>query len=803
MIPSPVIRNSPSGPELQYDSSLAGQVLGIDSDGTVIPIPTTSATYLPTGNKDQSKLNVLMASMATGAQLSITVLPGMFDCDVDAVVPAQTSLIYKEVTFSGTGMPFSQTESSDVTVASAKVLMNPPPLTVGTYAPPNSRRNLFSNTKLTQGPGSSIHVDMLNQFAFYGKSDLTPVTTLASGTPLVAIHNNVIVVHPWSAPSVGSVLWLQQKVAGVPWVGSCTAKLLRVGVAVIGTTDATAVGLYGAGGTLNGKILKLNVDGAGESSLTLVAPIDVMALLTAIYAQWPALTSVAIAGASSQKITLTANQIVVGTGSVNAVLGLTVGDATGVSAVLDRPMVWPFIIGDTVAATSDACDNVTMNMGKVTGYANQIVEFTQARDAHVSGLEYILAASEIPVPTPPGIGATAFDVGCRDCSLNDSTIELPAEPRFLGGNGFYAQSNDGLILSNNRVAFAGNQGIAFLDCWGAIDQSNWTYECGWGHAVQRFDDDSYGCTDCQVIGGGDVGSYVGLWLWGAIRTKVVGFSSARNSQYGCLIDRNCGPNYFTNCSFTNSSVGVYISAGINGSLFTNLNTDDTNVGLVIAGTCTIQGWHHHSSSPNANAKAAFVSGTGYNSFRDIDIVNIAGGALGSVIDVQGTGTVVIDGGSIQGGTTTIGINIENAATVRISNLKLNSGVGVNVAAGLLIIGPNCDFSAITPASQIAVSGTGKVQFNQTGGIFTYAGSQRFMLLEDCYNTAIAVDASSPAAVGIPGIPGLQFTIANGSAVSFSAISSAAGDTGVAIAAGKTAIVRVNSTKHCVRVTADV
>lgn len=93
-----------------------------------------------------------------------------------------------------------------------------------------------------------------------------------------------------------------------------------------GSTDVTAVGLYGGGGTLDTKTLKLNVAGGGVLTLTFDGATNAAnqaAMLAAIEATWPAID--ASVSATHLLLTLTTGGTIVidATSTALAVLGLT------------------------------------------------------------------------------------------------------------------------------------------------------------------------------------------------------------------------------------------------------------------------------------------------------------------------------------------------------------------------------------------------------------------------------------------------------------------------------------------------
>ena len=153
--------------------------------------------------------------------------------------------------------------------------------------------------------------------------------------------DDVYSLTPVTTP--GSYLGTLTQVYGTPsdsvtWYGPTQKAIGTTGVTsavVVGTTDVTAAGLYGLGGTLNGLTLILNVDGGGALTLNLNGATNAESLpflLAAIQALWPALSAVQ-GGAAGNQLVLAepsgGSTIVVGAGTANALLGLTAGSTGG------------------------------------------------------------------------------------------------------------------------------------------------------------------------------------------------------------------------------------------------------------------------------------------------------------------------------------------------------------------------------------------------------------------------------------------------------------------------------------------
>lgn len=100
--------------------------------------------------------------------------------------------------------------------------------------------------------------------------------------------------------------------------------------AVVGTTDATASGLYGGGGSLNAETLILTQPGGSPLTLTLSGAGNTAtqaAFLAAIHTEWPGITATIVA--THLVLTAAGGPIVVGAGTANTNLGLTAATSAG------------------------------------------------------------------------------------------------------------------------------------------------------------------------------------------------------------------------------------------------------------------------------------------------------------------------------------------------------------------------------------------------------------------------------------------------------------------------------------------
>ena len=155
-------------------------------------------------------------------------------------------------------------------------------------------------------------------------------------------------------------------------VGTVNMSTFAYGTAAVvtGTTDVTAAGLYGPGGTLatGPKTLILNVNGAGPLTLTfdsagLTNDASSAAMLAAIHTLWPAITATIVA----THLVLTdstlglSSTVVVGAGTANAALGLTAGTTTGTNTLDGLTLIETFNGGSALTTTfSDPTDSADL-----------------------------------------------------------------------------------------------------------------------------------------------------------------------------------------------------------------------------------------------------------------------------------------------------------------------------------------------------------------------------------------------------------------------------------------------------------
>jgi len=169
-------------------------------------------------------------------------------------------------------------------------------------------------------PAGDGHTD--SPFFATWQSRVTGVTTLNGNS---VEGSRTVVVHSVAGLPVGGYVVLDINLnPGLSY--------LQTGVGATGTADLTAGGLYGGGGTLNGTTLILNVAGAGALTLNLAGAGNAAseaALIAAIRAEWPALTIAGQGpGLTGKNLVLTGPSLVVGAGSANAFLGLSVTNNT-------------------------------------------------------------------------------------------------------------------------------------------------------------------------------------------------------------------------------------------------------------------------------------------------------------------------------------------------------------------------------------------------------------------------------------------------------------------------------------------
>lgn len=646
-------------------------------------------------------------------------------------------------------------------------------------------------------------------YLFYGAGITDPVdlvsTTIASAP---AIASRTLIVDAFAnQPTVGRVFWAQHA-AGV---GGCTYELLARGIATFGTTDVTAAALYGAGGTLNGLTIILNINGAGATTLTLNGATNAAnqrALVAAIKAQWTALFDCYVGGTASNKLTLAATSIVIGAGTANTALGITTGtvDTTYAALVTDRPIIWPYVIGDTVTEYVTHPHDISMDLRGMTahGTVGQELEFTKCDRVSLRNVNFELREGE----TTGDSYVIGYDVGCRNSEIVGQAASGNRLANITGG--LYFQSTENCIARDCHYSFAGT-GIAWLDVYACTEINCVTSNCQYAKEINAFEVDgsSFGNKDVNVLGSHDIGSAVARMIRQSTGTTILAEHNRNNLSYGLFVSSGSTKTTVVGSKYMDGAVGIYVDASATNTQLVAVDTSgNSSVGIQCAGDVIVNGWN----STQTLSGAFFGTFNGSQSLiRNFNLVNTA--ALKGVYADTATGAAKL---SISGGSITVNtaagacIYCSAAVNIVLSDVKLTGQYGAQISGGAkLTIGPGCDLSGCNYTTYIAPAVWSDVTVMQTGGCASVVRTSSSIGLTwaQHLNTAIEVTGVTTDNVIVYILmpcPGLTYDITNGQSgpgtLTIKVLSEAGA--GVVIAQGKTARVRVNRAGQCVRVTAD-
>jgi hypothetical protein len=190
-------------------------------------------------------------------------------------------------------------------------------------------------------------------------------------------------------------------------LGLVSIPFAEVGVTK-GSADITAPSLYGLTGTLASTTLILNVNGAGAVTLDLLGLTNAAneaALLSSIQSTWPALSVIVL---GDNLVLHSSGGIVVGAGTANIPLGLTVGSGTVPTPALDL-------------------NGLTLNLTTAGGTELVTVTFTSTLLTPDGVAEQINAA--VAAVTTPSIVRSAVSLGA---DVNNNANRIGLLPVFPG-----------------------------------------------------------------------------------------------------------------------------------------------------------------------------------------------------------------------------------------------------------------------------------------------------------------------------------------------------------------------------------
>ena len=464
---------------------------------------------------------------------------------------------------------------------------------------------------------------------------------------------------------------------------------LCTGVGVIGSTDITAAGLYGGGGSLNGKTLTLNVNGAGATTLNLNGATNAASLanlLAAIKVQWPALSIVEQGPAPTGNginLVLAAQSLVIGGGSANANLGI-VGGLNALQT--DIPIPAAMQSGDEVNILSTRTHDVEFDFQNATlsGTGGRTTWFAAPWDTVVKNVK---------VQSSWAVFGLDYDIGLRRARFENCTVTYVANGPFSIGPfaiGFEG-GQDGEILKCDVVgggvhtATATQTFSAGLQVVGVAHKitSSTARGCYVGLSMQPN-----GLTDflvarnCQTLGGNFDGNVYGVYVAGnSFQNTYNGTVAAYNQQYGIFVSTGNG---FTPVAGTTNGASQNT---FNGCVSKYNGSSGFQNGDGFFGPCDGNTYTGCVASNNGG-----VSGASGDGFVAANLTTNTGWAGCKSQDNTGDGYAVVAGSA---GTTGVGCTSEN-----------NGGFGFNVGADSTFVGLKTLNDA---AGGVNITGTANVE----------------------------------------------------------------------------------------------
>ena len=485
-------------------------------------------------------------------------------------------------------------------------------------------------------------------------------------------------------------------------------------------------------------------------------------------------------------------------------------------ANVDREVLRAFASGDTVSVLASA-PGMLKFYGKGCTATGSAVGWFYLNGIHceLEGVTYAhCAGTHIDYFAIDTIG---FDNEIRNC--NGDAYDAPAA--FNCGFGLITSTGGRIVscyVANgvNATAFKVTDGFK----WKIIGcQSN---NCEWGSALGS----DLGAVQGDIVCDGEwiacsfnMNSQHGLhFAYGCSRNTATAVEANDNTLDGahfyCLTGdstKAANDNRLIGCQFRrNVRDGIGVEAGALRNSATNCHVEasgrhDVNtaeafsfIGGRIISTSTVLNAHPFYVTASATGHVV-LDGTHF------DVTTGGGGNFSIIAD---GGTLRLSRISMAIGTNVIAI-CANGGKVFVSDTQISIKAGATGTIGLyyngstLITGPNVDLTQVATA---ILAGGGAIRFHQqpdhttssAGGDanYTYTAAEwANRTIEDTSTITAGRDRV------LPNIKGMQYTVMNNGSGAFSMTFKVTGQTGVAVAKGKNAIIRCNGTDY-IRVTAD-
>ena len=534
------------------------------------------------------------------------------------------------------------------------------------------------------------------------------------------------------------------------------------------------------------------------------------------------------------------------------------------TVTVDRPNVWGFVGGAIVYLLSSVLQNTDLDFngavttglfGSPTG--GEIIEVTTAVQFRVRGLFF--SYNGVMTPNASIVG---FDVGCRECLLEDFNFYMPGN-QLNGIFGWYAQSTERCLIQRGYVNGAQVGGELF-DCYATDVVDFWCDDVGSGLSIGQFSAGSFGSNQCNVRGGGCVNAgTIGLSVFASQNISVIGWASSYCGTNGIEVNgvsNNCS---FTGCTSTNNSAaGIYITGGTLNTLVVQGGFQNNNQGAAVEAGCTatfigcdfsnnVTGiavlgtvTRLYGCSANTTTNAAIVQTAGgllevegfeatSNTANPSPIISVSGGTSSTLksltltqngtgygISWANSGQLLVDSafialGNAGGGR---GMNLAGGTSTN-RNVHVTGGVGL----GIFVNGGTHRFNGCTAAASIGLevfAGTAIVDPDcdfsaSTTPIQVQAGATLILLQQDGITIANAtaaltiaqlqnstIESSGNAAGAVTITASLLVSGMQWTCRNNNTSSSTTSFFGITVAVGKTAIIRINLAGAGERVTAD-
>ena len=487
------------------------------------------------------------------------------------------------------------------------------------------------------------------------------------------------------------------------------------------------------------------------------------------------------------------------------------GSSSPYTVTFERPILFPFVSGDTAQEQTGSPQNITIKgLGATaSGTGDQLVELARGGRFRISGLNYNTSLGVISHSGTPG-AVVGYDIGTIYSTLEDAEADITGAAAPAGC--FYTQSSEYTTFARLKCKGipAGGTGIYIDDAAYTAVNDCWEYggsSSGTGLVLGTLGSPGFnGNLNVDVKGGGAVGVGHGLKVQGgASGVHIAGWSSI-----GAQVN------------------GVEVIAGSTGVFMENVAaTYSANVGFYVLSEAQFKNIDASHSAGATNGAAVYVNPatTQYVSIDGLTVNNastestygvlIQQGGLrlknGRITTAKASGAgIAIAAGTAEITATTVSSSgsggpscfLVSAGTMALVDdtctVTANACYGLEVASGATaIVSRGTDLSSAEPYA-ISLTAGGTILVEQSG--VTAVNATAALTFAQSQNAEIQSSGNASGTVTITAayyIPGMQWTFRNNNTSS-----STTTFMGITVAVGKSAIIRINSAGAGERVTPD-